>query len=412
MPQCCVPFPPAFVTLGKDESITIAPLTDILTYSLIVAEILSARSLRAEPTLRPVDLRCEYLKNPLGIDRTSPELSWKLEAAPHAGRGLKQAAFQILVATTEDSLGAENGDLWDSGRVVSDESINVVYAGRPLVSRQSCWWKVRIWDQDGHISAWSEPSLWSMGLLHANDWTAKWIGLDGGDETRPEDPSRTRLPARMLRRVFQAKKHIKRATVYLSGLGFFDLYINGAKVGDHIMDPALTEYSKRVLYLTFDVTDRLKPGENALGVILGNGRFFAPRGRGHPVKFKTYGYPKLLLQLEIEYADGSRQQLVSDDDWKITTDGPIRANNEYDGEEYDARKEIPGWDQPGFNDSGWKKVELVQPPGGHLQAQMLEPTRIIQTLRDLPIRICGGHAKPVTGLGAITAGGKTSAMIS
>jgi alpha-L-rhamnosidase len=336
--------------------------------------------------LRPVDLRCEYLKNPLGIDRTSPRLSWRLQAAPHAGRGLKQAAFQILVAAREDSLGGENGDLWDSGRVVSDESINVVYAGRPLVSRQSCWWKVRIWDQDGHISAWSEPSVWSMGLLHANDWTAKWIGLDSGDATRPEDPSRTRLPARMLRCEFQAKKHIKRATVYLSGLGFFDLYINGAKVGDHIMDPALTEYSRRVLYVTFDVTDRLKPGENALGVVLGNGRFFAPRGRGHPVKFKTYGYPKLLLQLETEYADGSRQQLVSDDNWKITTDGPIRSNNEYDGEEYDARKEIPGWDQPGFKDSGWKKVELVQPPGGRLQAQMLEPTRITETLKPVAIR--------------------------
>jgi alpha-L-rhamnosidase len=228
--------------------------------------------------------------------------------------------------------------------------------------------------------------MWSMGLLHAEDWRAKWIGLDRGDETRPEDPARTRLPARTLRREFQARTQIKGATIYLSGLGFFDLYINGAKVGDHIMDPALTEYSKRILYVTFDVTGQLRPGKNALGVVLGNGRFFAPRSKkGPPAPFRTYGYPKLLLQLEIEYADGARQQLVSDSDWKITTDGPIRANNEYDGEEYDARKEMPGWDKPGFDDSRWQNVELVQPPGGRLEAQMLEPARITQVLAPVSI---------------------------
>jgi len=357
----------------------------ILTYSLIAVSIFSAHSLRAESRLRPADLRCEYLKNPLGIDRSSPRLSWKLEAAPPAGRGLRQTAFQILVAATEHALRAGNGDLWDSGKVASDQSLNVVYAGKPLESRQGCWWRVRIWDQDGRVSGYSEPAEWSMGLLHAEDWTAKWIGLDRGDETRPEDPARTRLPARMLRREFQAKKQVKRATVYLSGLGFFDLYINGAKVGDHIMDPALTEYSKRILYVTFDVTGQLRPGKNALGVVLGNGRFFAPRGKDHPVKFKTYGCPKLLLQLEIEYAAGSRQQLVSDGDWRITTEGPIRANNEYDGEEYDARKEMPGWDKPGFDDARWQKVELAQSPGGPLEAQMLEPTRITQALAPVSI---------------------------
>jgi alpha-L-rhamnosidase len=358
----------------------------ILTCSLIVVSIFSAHSLRAESSLRPADLRCEYLENPLGIDRRAPSLSWKLQEASPAGRSLGQTAFQILVGTTEHALRTDNGDLWNSGKVVSDQSVNVVYAGKPLESRQRCWWKVRIWDQDGQVSGWSEPAMWSLGLLHADDWRAKWIGLDRGDETRPEDRARTRLPARMLRREFQARTQIKGATVYLSGLGFFDLYINGAKIGDHIMDPALTEYSKRILYVAFDVTGQLRPGKNALGVVLGNGRFFAPRSKkGPPAPFKAYGYPKLLLQLEIEYADGSRQQLVSDGDWKITTEGPIRANNEYDGEEYDARKEMPGWDKPGFDDSGWQKVELVQPPGGRLEAQMLEPTRITQVLAPVSI---------------------------
>jgi len=347
--------------------------------------MLSARVSAAESTVRAADLRCEYLRNPLGIDRSFPRLSWKLHAPP-AARGLKQSAYQILVAATEDALRAGRGDLWDSGKVDSDQSINVAYAGKPLVSRQQCWWAVRIWDQAGQASGWSGTAMWSMGLLRVDDWKASWIGLDGGDETRPQDPTRTRLPARMLRREFQTRTQIERATVYVSGLGFFDLYLNGAKVGDHIMDPALTEYAKRILYVTFDVTGQLKPGQNALGVILGNGRFYAPRGGNYEVKFKTYGYPKLLLQLEIEYRDGSRQEVVSDGKWKITTEGPIGANNEYDGEEYDARKEFPGWDKAGYDDSSWRQAELVQSPGGRLEAQMLEPTRITQTLQPESVR--------------------------
>ena len=340
----------------------------------------------ADSVLHPVDLRCEYLKNPLGIDRTQPRLSWKLQAAPPAGRSLKQTAFQIQVAATLQSLGAGKAGLWDSGKVDSDQSNLVAYAGKLLESRQWCWWKVRVWDQKGTPSAWSQPAMWSMGFLQPGDWDAKWIGLNSGDQTSADDPVRTRLPARMLRREFVAPKPVRRATVYASGLGFFDLYLNGVRVGDHLMDPALTEYSKLILYVTFDVTGQLQPGWNALGAVLGNGRFFAPRtGDKTPAKFKTYGYPRLLLQLEIEYSDGSRQRVTSDQNWKITADGPTRTNNEYDGEEYDARKEMPGWDRPGFNDRGWQKVDLMDSPGGRLRAQMLEPTRNTQVLAPVSI---------------------------
>jgi alpha-L-rhamnosidase len=361
--------------------------TSILSALLIIAlTFFLSQSLAAESVLHPVDLRCEYLKNPLGIDRTAPRLSWKLQAAPPAGRGLKQTAFQIQVAGTEQTLLGGKADLWDSGKVNSGQSNLVAYMGKPLESRQWCWWKVRIWDQDGEVSAWSEPALWSMGLLQASDWDAKWIGLNGGDETLPSDPSRSRLPARMLRREFEAPKQIRRATVYVTGLGFFDLYLNGARVGDHIMDPALTEYSKLILYVTFDVTRQLKVGKNSLGVLLGNGRFFAPRsGDKHPVRFKTYGYPRLLLQLEIEYADGTRQRVVSDGDWKVTADGPWRTNNEYDGEEYEARKEMPRWDTARFDAARWHNADIMSPPDGRLQAQMLEPTRITQELRALSL---------------------------
>jgi alpha-L-rhamnosidase len=352
---------------------------------LVIASSFFSQSLAAESVLHPVDLRCEYLKNPLGIDRTNPRLSWKLQAAPSAGRGLKQTAFQVQVATSEQALGGGKADLWDSGKADSDRSNLVAYTGKPLESRQRCWWRVRIWDQNGTPSAWSESALWSMGLLQPGDWDAKWIGLNSGDQTRPDDPH-TRLPARMLRREFDAPKQVRRATVYAAGLGFFDLYLNGARVGDHIMDPALTEYSKLILYVTFDVTRQLQAGKNALGAVLGNGRFFAQRaGDKTPVKFKNYGYPRLLLQLEIEYADGTHERVVSDGDWKVTADGPTRTNNEYDGEEYDARKEMPGWDKPGFNDSRWQKVDLMDSPGGRLHAQMLEPTKNTQVLKAVSI---------------------------
>jgi len=152
------------------------------------------------------------------------------------------------------------------------------------------------------------------------------------------------------------------------------------------MDPALTEYSKLILYVTFDVTRQLQSGKNALGAILGNGRFFAPRaGNEHPVSFKANGYPRLLLQLEIEYADGTRQRVVSDGDWKVTADGPTRTNNEYDGEEYDARKEVQKWDEARFNAGRWAKVDIMSSPGGRLQAQMLEPTRTTQVLKPVSI---------------------------
>jgi alpha-L-rhamnosidase len=375
-----------------------------LIYFLLVFSACAPPLLGAESPMQPVDLRCEFLKNPLGIDQVKPRLSWKLQAsvasgldpvpsgagrgpAPSGtGRGLKQTAFQIKVASTEQAARYGLGDLWDSGKIDSDRSTGVAYAGQPLTSRRQCWWRVRVWDQSGNVSAWSEPALWTMGLLQASDWEAKWIGFDGGDTTRPDDLERPRLPARMLRREFDIPKPVRRATAYVTGLGFFDLYLNGVRVGDDIMDPALTEYAKRIFYVTFDETGQLKQGKNALGVVLGNGRFFAPRGGGNfPVHVKTYGYPKLLLQLEIGYADGTHQRVVSDGDWKITTDGPIRASNEYDGEEYDARKEMPGWDKPGFNDAGWRKVDLVESPGGRLQAQMLEPTCITQTIKAVSI---------------------------
>ena len=454
------------------------------------------------------NLRCESLENPLGIDATQPRLSWQLSSGE---RGQKQTAYQILVAASEKNLAKDKGDLWDSGKISSDQSIQVDYAGQPLASRAQCFWKVRVWDKDGKVSGWSKPALWTMGLLRAEDWNAKWIGLDGADATdymagaswiwfpsgEPEksaapgtnyfrrvvtipagrtiksasfqytgdnegrgwigqfdlgarnnfrtvkfndittrlEPGQTYVfgltgyhnhadtpagvvglleieftegapliiptdenwkvsdkeipgwletnfddsgwvaakkigpvgmepwgnvrvaesrvqPARYLRKEFSVEKKIKHATVSFSGLGLSELYLNGEKVGDHVLSPAFAQYNKREFYVTYDVTRQLQRGTNALGVILGNGRFYADRSKVYAGTV-SFGCPKLLLNLHIEYADGSTAEIVSDESWKLTTDGPILANNDYDGEEYDARKEFSGWSKPGFDDSKW-----------------------------------------------------------
>ncbi len=226
-----------------------------------------------------MDLRCEYLKNPLGIDRTTPRLSWKLQAAPLAGRGLRQTAFQIQVAATEEALGGGKADLWDSGKVKSDRSNLVAYMGKALESRQMCWWKVRSLGPGWQGFGVERTRPLEHGIASGERLGSPVDRLERRRRRRcPTTSGAHALPARMLRREFDASKPIRRAMVYATGLGFFDLYLNGARVGDHIMDPALTEYSKLILYVTFDVTRQLQPGKNALGVVLGNGRFFAPQG--------------------------------------------------------------------------------------------------------------------------------------
>jgi len=332
--------------------------------------------------LHPTNLRCEQLTDPLGIDVLTPRLSWISESQQ---RAQKQTAYQILAAGSLENLNANKGDLWDSKKIETDQSINVVYAGKPLTSGNSCYWKVKVWDKAGKESDWSQPAHWSTGLLGESDWKAKWIGLDkavGKDNPKTEF---TRLSARMLRKEFEMSKTIKKATVYVCGLGLFELYVNGEKIGDQVLAPALSEYNKRAYYMTFDVTQKIQQGKNAIGVILGNGRFFAPRG-GIPISTTNYGFPKLILQMNIEYSDGSTESVVSDPSWKLTADGPIIANNEYDGEEYDATKEIPGWNKVGFDDSKWMNVEPVKPCAPKLVAQMIEPIKIMETIKPISVK--------------------------
>ena len=328
------------------------------------------------------NLRCEMLLDPKGIDAMQPRLSWEITGDE---RGIEQTAYHVLIASTKEKLNNGLGDIWNSGKISSDQSIHVTNAGPVLKSRQECFWKVKVYTKKGE-SDWSKTAYWSMGLLNKNDWKAKWTGLD---RSFPWDSITTiaRLSARYFRKDFSSAKEIKRATVYISGLGLYELYINGSKIGDQVLAPSPTDYSKTVKYNTIDVTDKLKTGNNTIATILGNGRFFAMRQNYKPHKWHTFGFPKMLVQLELEYTDGSMQTVFSDDTWKVTADGPIITNNEYDGEEYDATKEMPGWNEPGFNHSKWLKAQLVKAPGGNVEAQMSENMKVMEIVKPVSVKL-------------------------
>ncbi|HEY1786759.1 MAG TPA: glycoside hydrolase family 78 protein [Verrucomicrobiae bacterium] len=347
-------------------------LTAILAVELALYRVKKTRRGSEQASLTPAELRCDHLKNPDGVDFQKPAFSWMLPPA----QGRQQAAYEILVASSQDALAQNSGDMWDSGKVNSSRSIQVDYAGKSLDSGRAYFWKVRVWNARGTMSAWSGPAFWTSGLLNSSDWKAKWIGLD--EAAAPDSRS---LPARWLRKEFTASKQIERATIYYSGLGWSELYLNGQKVGDHVLSPPLSQYPRREYYETDEVTTLLNNGSNAVGVVLGNGRFFAPRTNA-----ANAGYPKLFLQLHIDFADGTATNIVSDGSWKLTTNGPITANNEYDGEEYDARKEFPGWSRPGFDDSAWQAAELVSAPDGVLSAIRQDPIRVTQEIKPVSMK--------------------------
>ncbi|MEN8155752.1 MAG: family 78 glycoside hydrolase catalytic domain [Bacteroidota bacterium] len=327
------------------------------------------------------ELKTEGLNTPQGIDRINPRFSWILESEV---QNEKQTARQILVATTPSLLKEDKADLWDSDKVVSGQSNLVRYEGGALSSGMEVFWKVRVWNSQDQPSAWSETASFSMGLLNPDDWKASWIGLDravGDDQTEIENRT---LSARYLRKEFSAEKQVKRAMAYIVGMGTYELYLNGEKVGDHVLSPALSEYPKRSWYVTYEVTDMVTEGVNTAGVILGNGRYFSPRINA-PTPTVTYGFPKLLMQVEIEYEDGTGTKLVTDTSWKLTTEGPITENNEYDGETYDARMELTGWCENGYDDSSWMEAEPVDPSSPVISSQMAEPMRITETIKPVSV---------------------------
>ncbi|WPU92375.1 family 78 glycoside hydrolase catalytic domain [Mucilaginibacter sabulilitoris] len=352
----------------------------ILTHIALIFTAVLSICLNCYANISLQNLKCEMLENPLGIGTIHPRLSWQILSD---ARNTNQAAYQILVASSPAMLAANHGDLWDSHKVNSDQSIMVNYAGKPLQSRMACYWKVKVWTNTGE-SKWSEPAKWTEGLLNAADWKARWVGYDNGF---PWDSVSkfSRLSARYYRKQFDVKPGIKKATVYIVGLGHYELYVNGKIIGDQVLAEPPTDYTQSVKYSTFDVTENIKQGTNAIATVLGNGRFFTMRPKYKPKKIKEFGFPKMLLQLEVEYANGAKQLIISDGSWKFTADGPIRTNNEYDGEEYDATKEFIGWSNAGFDDSKWLNAGLVESPGGKLVAQMNEPIKVMSVVKPVGI---------------------------
>lgn len=336
----------------------------------------------------PVGLKTEYATRPLGIDTPSPRLSWMLQPVRPELRGQMQTAYQVIAASSPELLEAGRADVWDSGKVDSKESIHIVYNGRPLRSGERVFWNVRVWDEEGRVSEPSATAWWEMALLNRNDWNGIWI-----KGTRPTPQTEEEWygdnPAPLIRTSFAiADTPITRARIYVTGLGYYELTLNGEPVGDRVLDPGWTDYAERVLYSVFDVTELLRRGENALGLMLGNG-WYNPLplkifGRWQLRDILPVGDPKAILQLDIEYEDGTTQSVYTDTSWK-TVDGPIIKNNIYLGEIYDARREQPGWDMPGFNDSGWEHALQASPPEGTLRVQDIPPIKVMRTIKPVEI---------------------------
>ncbi len=332
-------------------------------------------SMRARPALEVIHLSVEDKVNPLGVDDPRPRLSWQITGE---GRDIMQTAYELRVATTKEGLQNKNKLLWTPGRVESDRSVYVPYEGPLLQTGQRVWWMVRVWDNHGHRSAWSRPAWWEVGLLHPTDWKASWIS-----STVLEDTTRSQ-PAQQYRKQFKVDKKVRRARVYATAHGMYELWLNGRRVGEELFTPGYTSYHKRLQYQVFDVTSLLEKGDNTLGALVGDGWY---RGnfpfKGHR---NTYGaHLALLIQLEIEYSDGTRETVVTDGSWKSSNEGPIRASDIYHGETFDARREDPAWRENGYDDSRWVGVQIKDYPKDILIASEGLPVKRIKEV--LPVQV-------------------------
>jgi alpha-L-rhamnosidase len=320
-----------------------------------------------------VGLTVNYLVDPCGIDDRTPALGWRLASDESA---IAQTAYQIRAASTSQRLALDQPDLWDSGPVPSGQQVDIAYRGRPLSSREQVFWQVRIWTTGDRVSAWSPVGHWEMGLLDAADWTAEWI-----TDAQPAAQKSASLPVFAKHFTVPPTRRIGQARLYVSGLGLYEARLNGHKVGVDVLVPSITDYRKRALYRTYDVAEHLQPGDNVVALLIGNGFFNVPEREGRYWESVTWkngvadgemirlsGEPKATVQLEIRYEDSSGRRVASDSTWGVA-DGPIEFSGYYGGEDYDARRLRPGWDQPGADHSGWRHAALATDTPAALSAQ-------------------------------------------
>lgn len=342
------------------------------TYCLVIVFLFICNANAQTGDLNIHDLKVEYFTNPIGLGDSEPRLSWKINSSQ---RNTLQTAYQVQVSGTDNFSG--DNLIWDTGKTNSGASIHVRYQGPELESRQRYYWRVRIWDNHGNSTGWSDVAFWEMGLLQPSDWQADWIepGLDQ-DTTKPQ-------PSPMLRTEFTLDGEIQKARAYVTSHGLYEMKLNGQRVGDQLFTPGWTSYHKRLQYQTYDVTDLLKSGENAVGVTLGDGWYRGWIGFSNQRNF--YGTDLALLsQIEVTYADGSTEIITTDDTWKAST-GPIRMSDIYDGEVYDATMEKPGWANSGYNDNSWRSVRSAEHGKENLLAPEGPPVRKIQELQPVEI---------------------------
>lgn len=360
-----------------------------LKYIIVLTAILLAFNTFAQDPIFIANIRCESKINPFGIEVEHPLFSWIIQSNE---KNIQQSAYQILVADSPEKLKKDIGNVWDSKVVKSNRSIQVKYAGAPLISEKKYYWKVKIYDQDGKPTAWSKPATWQMGLLSVNDWNkAIWIGFENlpdsmkvvpgihlsGDQLGNKAVKRSVVS--LFRKEFSVEKKIKSATLYISGLGHYEATINGQKVGQSFLAPGWTNYDKVCLYNSYDITNQLNQGKNAIGIIVGNGFYNINRERYRKLVI-AYGYPKMISKLKIDYEDGTSAAIVSGTDWKCSP-SPIVYSSIYGGEDYDATLEQKGWDHPGFDDSKWEKALPVDPPMGKLMAETDLPVTIRKVIK-------------------------------
>ncbi|MCD6331922.1 MAG: family 78 glycoside hydrolase catalytic domain [Bacteroidales bacterium] len=352
------------------------------------------RNYREWLSRRPAaDLLVEYDPCPVALDTPKPRFTWIMDLE---GKGRRQTAYQILVASSRKILDTDEGDMWNTGMVVSDQSSQVIYGGLPLESNMEYCWKVRIRDEAGKIHPYSKTGIFSTGLFSKDDWTADWIGRGDADEVLSdvdafvtgkisEEVQNITPEARspLFRHEFRVEKKVHRARLFIAGLGLYELRLNGKKVGDHVLVPSRTDFRKRILYDTYDITSELNLGVNALGIMLGNG-WFNGQKKYWGWQMQWYGSPRVILQLDIEYTDGSKSRVVTNSSWKSSW-GPITFNCLFDGEHYDARLEQEGWDKPGFDDRDWSPANVVPSPGGKLSSSMHEPELVTQIIKPISV---------------------------
>jgi len=353
---------------------------------LILLAVSAILSCTKEADLTVDSLTCNFRENPMGVDLPAPLFGWKIKSSE---RNIMQSAYRVVVTENPDEVEEDNGTLWDSGKIDSGQSVNVQYEGSKLKPGKRYFWKVKIWDEDGRESLWSEINWWQTGLFSEKDWQgARWVsyevldpslrlvpGIHGsGDNLGKKAMKRPVIP--QFRKTFTIVKELQSATLFISGLGHYEAYVNGQKVGDSFLTPGWTDYDKTVFYNTYDVTSFLKKDKNVLGAVIGNGFYNINRERYRKLVI-AYGYPKLIAHLRLQYSDGSSEIITTDESWR-TVPSPITYTSIYGGEDYDATREQTGWKEAGFDDSKWNTVILTDRPSGKLTAEHDYPLREMQ----------------------------------